>query len=115
MEGTVEGKFRLIDPITIEAKDQGYLHDNYMTVLFQNKGLNLEIDISDPNLKELGERVFPNGLMPNTHAKKVALLNYLIQELGPVYDKNDQDWHISHVTYDEDGEDKLYYYTEEEK
>jgi hypothetical protein len=42
------------------------------------------------------------------------LLNYLIEELGPIYDFEDKGWYISKVRYDKD-EDKLYLYFKEEK
>ena len=109
----------LSNNISIEVKDMGYKEGNYRTILFQARGIhqevvsNLEITISDSNYKYLGEKLYPGGLMPDTFEKKLALLNYLIQDIGPVYDKEDEDFYISDVKYDSD-EDKLYFYCEEE-
>ena len=106
--------------ITIEVDNKNYLHDNYRTILFQARGIhqevvsNLEITISDSNYMYLGEKLYPDGLLPDTFEKRLALLNYLIQDIGPVYDFEDKDWYISKVRYDKD-EDKLYFDCEEEK
>jgi uncharacterized protein YllA (UPF0747 family) len=106
--------------ITIDVKNQNYLQDNYRTILFQDRGLNreivsnLEIDISDANYKSLGEKLYPHGLMPESFEEKLALLNYLIEDIGPVYDYENKGWYISKVRYDKD-EDKLYFDCEEER
>jgi hypothetical protein len=106
--------------ISIDIDNKNYLQDNYRTILFQDRGLNrevvsnLEINISDPNYKELGEILYPDGLMPNTFEKKLALLNYLIQDIGPVYDYENPEFYISEVKYRED-EDRLYFDCKEEK
>jgi len=104
--------------ITIEVDNKNYLQDNYRTVLFQARGIsrdivsNLEINISDENYKYLGEKLYPDGLLPDTFEKRLALLNYLIQDIGPIYDIEDKDWYISNVKYEED---KLYAYFEEDE
>jgi hypothetical protein len=106
--------------ITIEVDNKNYLQDNYRTILFQARGIHqevvssLEITISDENYKYLGERLYPHGLMPESFDEKLALLNYLIEELGPIYDFEDKGWYISKVRHDKD-EDKLYFDCEEEK
>jgi hypothetical protein len=110
----MEGSFRIIDPVTIEVSDKNYKIDNFRTVLFQNKGMNLEIDLSDSNYKEMGEKLFPHGLMPASLEEKLALLNYLIKDIGPVYDNENPEWFISTVKYNEK-EDRLYFDCEEEK
>jgi len=106
--------------ITIEVDNKNYLQDNYRTILFQARGIhqevvsNLEITISDSNYMYLGVKLYPHGLMPESFDEKLALLNYLIEELGPIYDFEDKGWYISKVRYDKD-EDKLYFDCEEEK
>ena len=106
--------------ITIDVDNKNYLQDNYRTVLFQARGIsrdivsNIETNISDENYKYLGEKLYPDGLLPDTFEKRLALLNYLIQDIGPVYDFEDKGWYISKVRYDKD-EDKLYFDCEEEK
>ena len=76
--------------ITIDVSNKGYLEGNYRTILFQARGThqevvsNLEITISDSNYKYLGEKLYPHGLMPESFEEKLAMLNYLIQDIGPV-------------------------------
>ena len=109
----------LSNNISIEVKDMGYKEGNYRAVLFQARGIhqevvsNLEITISDSNYMYLGEKLYPHGLMPESFEEKLALLNYLIEELGPIYDFKDKGWYISKVRHDKD-EDKLYFDCEEE-
>lgn len=106
--------------ITIDVDNKNYLQDNYRTILFQARGINrevvsnLEVNISDSNYKELGEKLYPEGLMPESFEEKLAMLNYLIQDIGPVYDYENLEFSISNIKYNKD-EDKLYFDCEEEK
>lgn len=106
--------------ITIDVSNKGYLEGNYRTILFQARGIhqevvsNLEITISDSNYQYLGEKLYPHGLMPESFEEKLAMLNYLIQDIGPVYDNENLEFYISEVKHDRD-EDKLYAYFKEEK
>jgi hypothetical protein len=106
--------------VSIDVTDPKHLQDNFRAVLFQAKGLNhevvsnLTIKLSDPNLKVLGEKLFPHGLMPSTFEEKLAVLNYLIKDIGPVYDNENPEYYISVVRLNKE-EDRLYFDTEEDK
>ena len=106
--------------ITIDVDNKNYLQDNYRTILFQVRGTNqevvsnLEITISDSNYKYLGEKLYPHGLMPESFEEKLAMLNYLIEDIGPVYDYENPEFFISEVKYQKE-EDKLYFDCKEEK
>jgi hypothetical protein len=83
------------------------------TLINFNLGTSLiELMLSPSNFEDLGNKLFPKGLMPDTFADKVDMLNELLEELSPVIDINDTDWCISKVTYNHDA-DTIYYESEE--
>lgn len=74
-----------------------------------------KIDILNNNIStiEFDGKMYPSGAIPALFRDKLALLNNLIKELGPVYDNENPEWFISVVNYNEK-EGKLYFDCKEE-
>jgi hypothetical protein len=82
---------------------------SYTAIEFKLNGQAIcELMLSPANFEDLGNKLFPKGLMPDTFADKLDMLNELIEDLGPIFDNNDKDYSINKVTYDEDS-DNLYF------
>jgi hypothetical protein len=107
-------RFDELDNITVDVSRTNFLRDNYTTILLQTNGTNIELEISDSAYRQLGEALFPNGLMPDTFRKKVELLKFMMDEVGGVYDIENKSFYISKVFY-EVGDDKVYFDCKEEQ
>jgi hypothetical protein len=85
---------------------------SYISINF-NLGTSLtELMLSPANFEDLGNKMFPDGIMPEDFNKKVDMLNLLLEELSPVRDKENPDWRISKAEYNTTV-DEIYYESEE--
>jgi hypothetical protein len=82
------------------------------TITFKDWTSSIVLELSSANYEDLGNKLFPKGLMPDTFTDKLDMLQNLIEDIGPVFDNNDKDWCIDKVTYNEE-EDKVYFSTED--
>jgi hypothetical protein len=106
-------KVEIMDIHTTIEVENGDTPIGDKTITFKDGTSTLVLELSSANYTDLGNKLFPKGLMPDTFTDKLDMLNALIEELGPIIDSNDTDWHISKVTYNHDM-DTVYYESEEE-
>jgi hypothetical protein len=93
-------KLEIMDNRTIIEVETDYAP--YKIIKFNVDGQAIELELSNANYEDLGNAMFPDGIMPEDFNKKVEMLNSLIEELSPVLDKEQSDWCLSKVTYDRD-------------
>jgi hypothetical protein len=92
----------------ISVTDAGWTIDNIKTIEFIEGTSSISLELSEPNYLELGQKMFPDGLMPESFEKKLDMLNALIEDLVSIKDSNDHDWELSQARYN--GEDDEIYF-----
>jgi hypothetical protein len=88
--------------VTVEITDAGMIVDNFKTITFREGDNYNYIEISDENYNELGQKMFPDGLIPDDFHKKIAMLNQLIEELEDIQDVENPDWELRNIWYDQE-------------
>lgn len=102
---------------SIDVTDAQLLVDNFKTITFREGTFEhghsyTYLEISDDNFNELGQKMFPDGLIPDDFHKKIAMMNQLIEELEDIQDKEQPDWELSKVYYNEET-DTVFFDTKE--
>jgi hypothetical protein len=84
--------------VQIEVQEHEYIINNFNTIQFKAGNSATEINLSKGDYNELGQKMFPDGLIPDDFHKKIAMLNQLIEELE-IRDKENPDWKLSNIKY----------------
>lgn len=95
--------------VTVEITDAGCIVDNFKTITFREGDNYHYIEISDDNYNELGQKMFPDGLIPDDFHKKIAMMNQLIEELEDIQDVQQPDYELSKVWYEGGDVDRIYF------
>lgn len=96
----------------IEVTNANLPSDNFKTIEIKEGDSYIALEISDDNYNELGQKMFPDGLMPDDFHKKIHMMNQLIEELEDIRDKENPDWELSKVYYNEEA-DTVFFDTKE--
>lgn len=97
----------MLEPIEIEV-------DNVLDkITFGQRSNTLELNLSKDNMNELGQKMFPQGLIPDDFSMKIVMLNQLIEELEYIEDRENKGFYLKKVSYDEET-DNIYFDCEEE-
>jgi hypothetical protein len=94
--------------VTIDIKDAGFMVNNIKTITFREGDSYIHLDLSDENYNELGQKMFPQGLIPDGFHEKIDLLNQLIEELEYIEDRENKGFYLKKVSYDEET-DNIYF------
>jgi hypothetical protein len=105
--GGITQTIYMLEPIGIEV-------DNVLDkITFGQRSNTLELNLSKDNMNELGQKMFPQGLIPDDFHKKIALMNQLIEELEDIRDKDNPDWELKSVYYVGGDVDSTFFDTKE--
>jgi hypothetical protein len=96
VQGGISNTINMLDPINIEV-------DKVLgKITFGQRENTLDINLSKENFQELIHKLSPDGVMPDDFHKQIHMMNQLIEELEDIQDKNDHDWELDKVYYDEE-------------
>jgi hypothetical protein len=98
---------------SIEVTDAKMIIDNFHTIEFKDGESYIALEISEDNYNELGQKMFPQGLIPDDFSMKIIMLNQLIEELEYIEDRENKGFYLKKVSYDEET-DNIYFDCEEE-
>jgi hypothetical protein len=99
--------------VQIEVQQHEYIINNFHTIQFKAGNSILEINLSQDNFNELGQKMFPQGLMPDSFSAKVDMLNQLLEEIDHIEDIENKGYYITKFWYDSK-KDMVYFDCEEE-
>ena len=100
--GGITQTMYMLEPINIEF-------DSVLDkITFGQRSNTTELNLSKDNLEELRQKLSPDGLIPEDFHKKIAMMNRLIEELEDIRDKEQPDWELSTVYYDEEHDTVLF-------
>jgi hypothetical protein len=101
--GGITQTIYMLEPIEIEV-------DNVLDkITFGQRSNTLELNLSKDNMNELGQKMFPDGLIPDDFHKKIAMLNQLIEELEDIQDVQQPEYELSKVWYEGGDVDRIYF------
>ena len=105
--GGITQTIYMLEPIGIEV-------DNVLDkITFGQRSNTLELNLSKDNMNELGQKMFPQGLIPDDFPMKIVMLNQLIEELEDIRDKENPDWELKSVYYVGGDVDSTFFDTKE--
>jgi hypothetical protein len=105
--GGITQTIYMLEPVPIEV-------DNVLDkITFGQRSNTLELNLSKDNMNELGQKMFPQGLIPDDFSMKIVMLNQLIEELEYIEDRENKGFYLKKVSYDEET-DNIYFDCEEE-
>ena len=105
--GGITQTIYMLEPVPIEV-------DNVLDkITFGQRSNTLELNLSKDNMNELGQKMFPQGLIPDDFSMKIVMLNQLIEELEYIEDRENKGFYLKKISYDEET-DNIYFDCEEE-
>jgi hypothetical protein len=94
-------EFNMMDArATIEIDSFGLSAD----LILNDGDSKLKITFSQNNLEYLKQKLSPNGLMPDSFEGQIHMINDLIEELEDIRDKDNPDWELRTVYYNEEAD-----------